>query len=186
MALGLGGTGMVASKWAKPVVDSVVVPLHAQGSALVVTIASNTAGTVFTGNNNVGQSVTMPGSGSFNNLRFNWYGSLGAGPIAAGTLYLLTQEYLGLPGGLGPATPGFVASAPASGSQYVFPPGTTVIGGTEYWFYCDAMLASFLVSLVTVFPGGSLYIGSPTGVPPLPFSIRPGDANFLLQGVVVP
>ena len=131
MALGLGGTGMVASKWAKPVVDSVVVPLHAQGSALVVTIASNTAGTVFTGNNNVGQSVTMPGSGSFNNLRFNWYGSLGAGPIAAGTLYLLTQEYLGLPGGLGPATPGFVASAPASGSQYVFPPGTTVIGGTE-------------------------------------------------------
>ena len=92
VALGLGGTGMVASKWAKPVVDSVVVPLHAQGSALVVTVAGNTAGSVFTTTNNVGQSLTVPGSSSFNNLRFNWYGLADARPVAVGTLYLLTQE----------------------------------------------------------------------------------------------
>ncbi len=33
-ALGVGGTGVVVSQWAKPVVDSVVVPLHAQASPM--------------------------------------------------------------------------------------------------------------------------------------------------------
>ena len=31
-ALGVGGTGVVISRWVKPVVDSVVLPLHAQAS----------------------------------------------------------------------------------------------------------------------------------------------------------
>ena len=140
---------------------------------------------MFTTTNNVGQSLTVPGSTSFNNLRFNWYGLADARPVAVGTLYLLTQEYLGLPGGLSQATPGFVASASASGSQYLFSPSIAVTGGRQYWFYCNQTVVSFIVSLVSLYPGGDLYIGSPTGVPPLPFSIRPGDANFLLQGIVV-
>jgi hypothetical protein len=33
-ALGVGGAGIVASRWSKPIVDSVVLPLHAQASAV--------------------------------------------------------------------------------------------------------------------------------------------------------
>ena len=46
-ALGVGGTGVLLSQeWAKPVVDSVVLPLHAQASPLPQTVTYNFSGTV--------------------------------------------------------------------------------------------------------------------------------------------
>lgn len=51
----------------------------------------------------MGQSVTVPGSGTYNNLRFNWYHHNPTGaPVAFGRLYLLTQEYTGLASNLTP------------------------------------------------------------------------------------
>src|SRR5918993_1028873 len=56
----------------------------------------------------VGQSFVVPESGSFGDLRFNFY-TFRKAPVAFGSLFLLTQEYLGVPGALSAATPGFVA-----------------------------------------------------------------------------
>jgi hypothetical protein len=160
--------------------------------------------TGYTGTDNwVGQSVTIPGSGTYNNLRFNWYHYNPAGtPVAFGTLYLLTQEYTGLSSGLGPATPGFVARSEAvKDSQYVFPAAVTVAGGKRYWFYSDTR-GRFTTSFnKDIYGGGDLYV---TGYPTNPFTraqaswlllpsgeyLKPApgtgvDANFKLQGAAI-
>lgn len=144
-----------------------------------------------------GQSVTMPDGGSFNNLRFNWY-TFQKTPTAFGNLYLLTQEYLGLPANLGPSTPGFVArSERVADSQYIFPADTVVNGSQTYWFYTDAQ-GSFAGSFDRdIYDGGDLYV---TGFHSNPFRKAPAsgrmvgstyvpppagvflDANFKLQG----
>jgi hypothetical protein len=138
--------------------------------------------------NFAGQSVTLPGGGPFNNLRFNWYAFSGD-PVAFGTLYLLTAEYLGLPGDLSPATVGYVArSQSIVGHEYRFAPGVTVSGGAQYRFYTDTQ-GSFVTSFTgSTYPGGDMYV---TGVPTLGFHkalAAPGvflDANFRLQGAAV-
>jgi hypothetical protein len=122
---------------------------YVPASALVTiaessTLEQVTSGQTGTSNNYLGQSATITGTLTYNNIRFNWDGSVRAqpsdqvprGPMAAGWLFLLTQEYLGLPGDLGPGTPGFVAeSQRIEQGQYVFAPSVTLKGGTKYWFY---------------------------------------------------
>ena len=138
--------------------------------------------------NFAGQSVTAPGTGAFNNIRFNWYGGKDV-PTAFGTLYLVGQEYLGLPRDLGPSTPGFVArSERVLSGEYVFPSTVTLRGGVQYWFYTDTM-GSFTASFDTdIYPGGTFYV---TGYPTLAFHRSPTsgpvsrDANFKLQGAAV-
>lgn len=152
---------------------------------VLVQVTTGSTGTF----NWAGQSVTTPVGGPFNNLRFNWY-TFSGDPTAFGTLYLLTQEYLGLPGGLGPSTPGYVGqSVSIVDNQYRFAPGVTLDGATQYWFYTDAQ-GSFVTSFFgSTYPGGDLYL---TGVPTLPFHkaiAGPGiflDANFRLEGSTVP
>ena len=126
-------------------VDAPPVPV----SALVTIAESSTieqegAGLTGTSNNYLGQSVTIRGAGSYNNLRFNWDGATSTsptgpftrGPLAVGDLFILTQEYLGLPGNLGASTPGFLAqSQRVEQGQYVFAPSVTLKAGTKYWFY---------------------------------------------------
>lgn len=144
-----------------------------------------------------GQSVTLPADGGFNNLRFHWY-TFKKTPTAFGNLYLLRQEYLGIPGNLGSGTPGFIARAErVVDDQYVFPAATTVSGGQKYWFYTDAQ-GSFAGSFdQDIYPGGDLYV---TGFHSNPFRKAPAsgrmvgntyvpppagvflDANFKLQG----
>src|SRR3954470_18243563 len=54
----------------------------------------------------LGQSLTTPAGGPWNDLTFNWFDTGGPpypgipNPIATGTLFLLGQEYLGTPGAL--------------------------------------------------------------------------------------
>ncbi len=147
-----------------------------------------------------GQSVTIPAGPGYASLKFNWYTFQGAS-VAFGTLYLLKQEYLGIPGDLSPSTPGFVAKSDAIvDGQYVFPASAKIDGGTRYWFYTDTQ-GSFAGSFDTdIYPGGDLYV---TGYPSYPFHKAqasgrmvggtyvpppPGvfiDANFRLQGAAV-
>ena len=89
--------------------------------------------TAFTGINSdePGQSVTTPVGGPWNNLTFNWLDLAGA-PTAAGTLFLLTQAYVGTPAALGAATPGFLATtASISGGMWIFDPSVTIQGATQ-------------------------------------------------------
>lgn len=152
------------------------------------TLVEVTAGSVGT-SNFAGQSLVTPGAGSFNDLRFNWF-TLAGPPAAFGTLHVLTQEYLGLPGDLSPSTPGFVArSESIVDNQYRFAPGVTLTGGTQYWVYTDTQ-GSFVMSFFgSTYADGDFYL---TGLPTLPFRkaiASPGvflDANFRLQGRAVP
>lgn len=158
--------------------------------------------------NYAGQSVTMPGSGTYSSIRFNFY-TFHKTPTAFGTMFILDREYLGLPGDLSAATPGFIAKTDAAiegnpgplddvKGEYVFPSNVSLKGGTKYWFYTNKM-GSFAGSFDTdIYSGGDKYL---TGHPTQPFrkSHASGrmvggtylpppdvytDANFKLQGVV--
>jgi len=197
-------------------------------SALVTIAESSTieqegAGQTGTSNNYLGQSLTIRGAGSYGNLRFNWDGATSTsptgpftrGPIAVGDLFILTQEYLGLPANLGPSTAGFLAQAErVEQGQYVFAPSVTLKGGTKYWFYMYYAPRSAHFSPITSFSedtysGGEMYVAPElSGFSPLPFrkaaaSWRvisfgppivyfippPGtyvDANFKLMGAPIP
>ncbi len=161
--------------------DCVPVPVTI---STVIDVTAGSTGTY----NFAGQSFTTPGTSGITNLRFNWY-SWGASPVAFGTLYLLSQEYLGLPGDLSPSTPGFIArSESIVGNQYVFAPGVSLAGGNQYWVYTDTQEAFVTSFYGSTYAGGDLYV---TGVSTFPFhkaiATPTGflDANFRLQGAVI-
>jgi len=130
----------------------------------------------------VGQSFVVPETGSFSDLRFNFY-SFQKAPVAFGNLYLLTQEYLGVPGGLNSSTPGLVArSESTADGVYAFGSAAVIAGGTKYWVYTDAQ-GSFAGSFDTdIYPGGDMYV---TGVPTIPFRKAPASGR-MVGGVLVP
>jgi hypothetical protein len=143
--------------------------------------------------NFAGQSLTIPGSGSFANVRFNWYTYDGTA-TAFGTVFVLDREFLGLPGDLGSSTPGYVGQADAAieghpgpldpvKGEYVFPAGMTLQAGSRYWFYTNKQ-GSFVYSFDTdIYPGGDLYV---TGIQTLPFRKAPAGGRFIDGGVWVP
>ena len=161
-------------------------------------IADVTAGSTGTFNF-PGQSVTFP-AGTYNNLRFQWY-STTKEAVAFGRLYILTQEFLGLPGNL-PNAPGLIAIAATiqAGEFVVEPAEMEFQGDRTYWFYGDTQ-GSFATSfdIDTYAPG----IGYVTGIFSQPFRrmqasgrmvngqfvpAPPGvtvDANFRLRGARV-
>ena len=130
----------------------------------------------------VGQSFVVRESGTFSELRFNFY-SFQKTPVAFGTLYLLTQEHLGVPGGLHPSTPGLLArSETTAGGIYTFAPSVTITGGTKYWVYTDTQ-GSFASSFDTdIYPDGDMYV---TGVPINPFRKAPASGR-MVNGVLQP
>ena|SRR5918993_1240845 len=130
----------------------------------------------------VGQSFVVPESGSFGDLRFNFY-TFRKAPVAFGSLFLLTQEYLGVPGALSAATPGFVArSESIDDGVYVFNTSAAITGGTKYWVYTDAQ-GSFAGSFDTdIYAGGDMYV---TGFPSTPFRKAPASGRTV-GGVFVP
>jgi hypothetical protein len=111
-------------------------------AASAITISSDTSGLQTSlGRNFPGLRITTPTGGPWDNLSLNFYAD--TSPEADGNVFLLTQEYLGTPGGLSSRTPGFLAeSTQDSFGVYEFDPAVTILGATTYWFYVDA---SFLL-----------------------------------------
>ena len=122
---------------------------------------SNTAGTSTLGGSGYeGHSFTTPGGGPYNNLTWSWVSSDQSTLLAAGNLFLLTQEYLGSPSGLSAATPGYVAeSTGIVSSAYIFDPSVTISSLTQYWVYMgdDSSLAGGGFSFSNPFSGGQAY-----------------------------
>jgi hypothetical protein len=142
-------------------------------------IVDVTAGSVGTWNW-AGQSVNVP-AGSYSNIRFNWYHRAKT-PSAFGKVYLLTQEYLDVPGNL-PTAAGLVSSSTTiENDEYVFPATVTVTGPRTYWFYTDTQ-GDFANSFdIDTYPGGLSYV---TGVPTLGFRLLTASGR-MVNGVYVP
>ena len=129
-----------------------------------------------------GQSFVVSESGTFADLRFNFY-SFQKAPVAFGNLYLLTQEYLGVPGDLTSSMPGFVGrSESTAGGVFTFNSSVAITGGTKYWVYTDAQ-GSFAGSFDTdIYTGGDMYV---TGFPSNPFR-KAQASGRMVNGVFVP
>jgi hypothetical protein len=153
------------------------------GVANGAVITEFTAGTASASALFVGQSLTTPAGGPWNQLSFNFLSDTlgGTTPSGAGTLFLLTSSYAGTPAGLSSLTPGFLAQSQSlAGGIYSFAPSVTLQPSTPYFFYTDS---SILVSGSNsdAFPGGNAFLSSGSGVS---YSAFGGDANFRLSGAV--
>jgi len=163
-----------------------VLMLSPLGATTLVSIISGTETATFV----PGQSVTTPGGGPFNNLLFNFYGPSNS-PLAAGTLFLLSQSYIDTPAALNPSVPGFIATSTGiADGRYVFAPDVILAGNVQYFFYANTPLNN-RGSSVGTYSGGALYAAQ---VPPLPFAelyapfveLATQDANFTLSGTEIP
>jgi hypothetical protein len=129
-----------------------------------------------------GQSFVVPQGGSFTDVHFNFY-SFKKEPVAFGNLYLLTQEYLGLPSGLSASTPGFVGrSETTANGVYTFGTSVVINGGTKYWVYTDTQ-GAFAGSFDTdIYPAGDQYV---TGIASQPFR-KTQASGRMVNGTFVP
>jgi hypothetical protein len=172
---------------AKSRLGPVVLPLVLLGSWANPTradiITSFTAGTANASSNFIGQEVTTPSGGPWNNLTFNYFSNVPATtPSASGHVFLLTQTYTGTPHGLNTLTPGFVAeSTGIVANKYVFDSGVTIQPNHSYYFYNDSNPAeSGSNSVESGFP--LFFAGSADGnYGPL----AGPEANFSLAGTPV-
>jgi hypothetical protein len=199
--VGLGGTvaceraPVAPSVLSQPAVLSVLAEAPVSGA--IVDVTAGSTGTT----NHPGQSVTIP-AGTYGNLHFNWYSRDGA-PVAFGTLYVLTQEYLGVPGGLAVAQGLVAASSQVANGEYMFPEALAITGGRRYWFYGDTM-GNYCTSFdIDTYSGGDSYntgyfanpfskthaSGRYTSFNPPVFVPAPAglyvDANFRLRGSLI-
>ena len=140
-------------------------------AALAETIVSHTspAETLPFFVTNIGQSFTTPDADQgWNNLRFNWFSNEDQGvatsPVASGFLFLLSQEYTGLPQDLSGATPGYIADTTSLDDQfYVFDPTVELNPNTQYFVYTYDLLAPGTADLSGSYVGGVGYTAGDFG-----------------------
>lgn len=147
------------------------------------TLASETAGVVSSQTSDYyGESFTTAAGGPDNNITFNFLTPPGAA-YALGTGFLFTQAYIGMPPGLNSSDPGFLGSAVASGGLYSFAAALTLSGGTQYFFYEDALIPVAAITGGAPYAGGDLFF---TGSSSTAFLEATGDsANFMVTGTPV-
>jgi hypothetical protein len=152
-------------------------------SVEAVPIAEFTTG-VNSGTFFVGQSVTTPGTGPWNELTFNWFDPNGAA-VAGGTLFVYDQAFAGTPAALSAAAPGFIGqSATIVAGVWHFDPSVILQANTLYFFYSNVALSvSGSGGPATAYPGGSAFFSN--GVEAF-FTDLDDDANFRLTGTPVP
>ena len=146
------------------------------------TIASQTDGLVPNFDGYFGAAVATPTGQAWNNITFNWIAP-GPSPAAFGTLFVLTQEYLGTPATLSSATAGFLAASTGiSGGMYDFAPGVTLLSSTTYWFYSNGEIPD---SGIMGSGAGDVYY-APTASDNFLLYQGFGAEDFALQGTRVP
>jgi hypothetical protein len=153
----------------------------ASASVGATTITVNTAGSS-SGTFAPGQSLTTPVGGPWDDITFNWFN--GAAPTAAGSLFILTQEYLGTAANLSTSTPGFLAESTGIASgMYDFNPSVTLQGATKYFVYANVDIIT-TGSPSDVYAGGNLYHPNFNNIANAFISQTDQDANFSLQGTL--
>jgi hypothetical protein len=151
--------------------------------AFAVVIVQNIAG-ILTGNSDafLGESFTTPSSGGpWNNITFNFFSDVPATtPVAAGTAFLLDQQYLGTPSNLSSSTPGFLgASTGIIGGMHDFAAALVLNPGVQYFVYENALIPP--VTGGNFFAGAQLYVAADALSDFAPMA----PANFSVSGTVV-
>jgi hypothetical protein len=152
-------------------------------SVEAVPIAEFTTG-INSGTFFVGQSVTTPGTGPWNDLAFNWFDPNGVA-VAGGTLFVYDQAFAGTPAALSAAAPGFIGqSATIVAGTWRFDPSVILQANAQYFFYSNVALSvSGSGGPATAYPGGSAFFSN--GAEAF-FTDPADDANFRLTGTPVP
>ena len=149
-------------------------------------ILSEKDGTSSVVNQIPGQSLETGSGGSWTDITFNFYNADSPpDSVASGTLYLLSQEYLGQPVNLSTGTSGYIShtsttQAEGSGNEWVFSE-VTLESETQYWFYATSSQSIVVNGSNDDGIGGQYYeANSPT----LAFAAttETEDANFELEG----
>ncbi|HVW08038.1 MAG TPA: PEP-CTERM sorting domain-containing protein [Bryobacteraceae bacterium] len=131
----------------------------------------------------VGESVTTPDGGPWDNISFNYFDDITYNPYAAGGLYVLTQAYTGATGDLSSSTDGYLGfTNTIDNGSWIFS-DVTLNPDTQYFFYMDAdtpqgtgvLVGSGYAGGIAWGNGGS---GDYTGV-------SSADIQFSLSGDVV-
>jgi hypothetical protein len=143
----------------------------------------NTGGPGFTINSFAGQSFTTPATGGpWNHLTFNFFSPNDSSSAAAGTAYLLTQQYTGAPGNLS-GQPGFIgASTGVVSGAYVFALPLILLPNTQYFLYEDTPLS---INGGNTISGGQAYVAG-NGAPNFVAANGGVSFDFQLSGDVVP
>ena len=130
----------------------------------------------------LGQSFTTPSGGPWDDVTFNFYSNVPpTTPTAAGTAFLLSQEYLGTPSNLSSSTPGFLGeSTGITGGMYVFPTALELDPGAEYFVYENGALPAHTGG--NSISGGQEYFTTSAGGN---FVAQGRSANFTVSGDVV-
>jgi len=148
--------------------------------AHAATLASDTAGPNVTGVSAYsGQSFTVAGTGTYDDITFNFYTSALA-PYATGTGFLFSSAYSGTPNALSSSDPGYLGSASSSGGAYSFASSLDLTAGTQYFFYENGLIAAGAISGGAPLAGqGDAFALSATGDF---LNTSQGGTNFLVTG----
>jgi hypothetical protein len=145
-------------------------------------IAQGLAGTETASPGFIGQSLVTPAGGPWHNIAINFTDGPATMPNATGTVFLLNQEYLGMPASLGSSTQGVLAASTGRvAGQYAFAPGFTVQPNATYWVYEKNSLGS--ISGETILLGTNRYYF--TNAKNINSEGEPGNAIVTLSGNVV-
>jgi len=102
------------------------------------------------------QSFTVAGTGSYNDITFNFYAP-GGSNYAQGNGYLFSQIYTGSPAGLNSSDPGFLGEATAASGLYSFGGSVLLTAGSQYFFYEDSLVPGNGITGGGFISGGQYY-----------------------------
>ncbi len=179
-ALGVGGAGIVASRWSKPIVDAVVLPLHAQASALTGSLyaisgAGGAASVLYILDAATGAVVSTVGPTGFNHVT-----AMDFHP-STGVLYGVTSEDEG-----GVVTSELLIINPATGAAAVV--GPTGLGQVpDMGFHPDGTLYAWTengddLATINISTGMGTVIGSPIGTAATGLAVSSAGTLYMKSG----
>ena len=144
-------------------------------------VASYSGGTSFSGSvSSFGFSFTTGASpASIDDLVMTIFSDTAdTTPVAAGTGYLLSSAFAGIPAGL--SSTSFLGSATAASGLYTFNTGVTLTANTQYWFYEDSVLNPIDLGIGNT--GQTLYISNSPSATYNSGAFANNGINFRLTG----